>query len=184
MWSIVVLVVVVGGAIGAASAVLRLRERRRRAAHLDYLRPLVQAAGEPELATLDAHARSCHNEGPGPATAEAWYALGCARLAAGQPEPATRAFQLCCHAHAGMESAVLLAFACLKTRAEDMPQFRRIVEETYDEIHRPPIPATHWERDVLTTLGLVSPPPTGSPRTQAKHIDLAALLTSIKQPAT
>jgi len=107
-----------------------------------------QALGGDWIA-LESHAHRCHEAGPGPAAAEAWFALGCTLLDAGKPQQATRPFQLACHAYPGLNAATLLAFACLKTRDDDMPDFPRILAETYAEIRKPQIPAGRWERIFL-----------------------------------
>lgn len=150
LWAAMVAVV----ACAAAGIVLRRRRRddERCAAHVRRLRELAGDGSEAGLRRLEAHARECHERGPGRASAEAWFAYGCALLEAGRPERATRAFQLAAHAHAGLNAAVLFAFACLKTRDSDMPRFAEIVGETYAEIRRPPIPEGRWERTLLAAM--------------------------------
>ncbi len=130
----------------------RLRERARCSAHVRQLRPMLERALRGDIEPLRRHAHECHERGPARAAAEAWYVLGCALLDLQRPEEATRAFQLSCHAHAGLGAAVLLAFACLKTRSSDMPGFVRILLDTYRETGSQPIPAGPWERQVHRIL--------------------------------
>lgn len=129
-------------------------------------------AGRDDIERLRSHARECHERSPGPPAAEAWYVFGCALLNAQRPEEATRAFQLACHAHPGLESATLLAFTCLKTRASDMPELLRLLVETHGEIGSPPLRCGRWERCLLD--GLHTPHPSGE-----RLSDLARALMSL-----
>jgi hypothetical protein len=143
---------VVLAAAGLAAHRRRVSERARCRAHAQELRCLLERARCGNHQPLEQHAHACHERGPGRAAAEAWYALGCALLDQERPEAATRVFQLACHAHAGLSSAVLLAFTCLKTRASDLPNLLRIVLETHAEIGSPRIPGSVWERCFLGGL--------------------------------
>lgn len=172
-------VVGVGTALVAAGAAgLRASSLSRAARRARELAASVHRAGEGDLDRLRAVARRRHEEGPGPAAAEAWFALGCGLLNANRPEEATRAFQLACHSHPGLGSATLLAFACLKTRASDMPEFLRLLVETHAEIGRPRIPETAWESRVLDGLGAACRPPSargGSLATALLRLPLRAV---------
>lgn len=144
--------IIVGAAVAVTAVAAILRRKRegcRCRVHAYDLRLLSDQALGGDWTALESRAHRCHEAGPGPAAAEAWFALGCSLLDTGKPQQATRPFQLACHAQAGMNAAVLLAFTCLKTRNEDMPDFPRILAETYAEIRKPPIPAGRWERIFL-----------------------------------
>ncbi len=143
---------VVAGGIAIIACRRYLREQQRILAHARQLRPLLQRARADDPAPLRSHALDCHEHHPGRAAAEAWFVLGCALLDACRPEEATRPFQLACHAAPGLSSAVLLAFSCLKTRHADMPNLLRILLETYEEIGRPAIPGSAWERAFLAGI--------------------------------
>ena len=130
-------------------------------AHARQLRVWLAGRSAADIEHLRKHVRALHDRAPGAATAEGWYALGCAWLNARNPEAATRAFQLACHAHPGLDSAVLLAFACLRMRGPDMPRLLPILLETYEEIRRPSIPGSAWERLFLRELGAPGADPPG-----------------------
>lgn len=151
-WLVAVTIIV--GVVLAVVALWRgrLREQKRCFVHGQRLRSMLLRASHGDLDALRQYAQTCHEAGPSPVAAEAWFALGCALLDDRQPEEATRAFQIACHTHPGLESATLLAFACLKTRASDMGEFLRIVVETYSEIGQPRIPGSAWEREVLAAI--------------------------------
>lgn len=148
----VAIAIIVFGVAGLIFRGCRLRERSRCVAHARQLRSLLQRARSGDMGPLRAHANACHERGPGPEAAEAWFSLGCALLDRQRPEDATRTFQLACHAHAGLASATLLAFTGLKVRAEEMPDLARRVVETHAELGRPAIPGSGWERQFLRAL--------------------------------
>lgn len=148
-WVIAAVVAVGACVVGA----LLIRQRAAATeAHLRRLAAMIADGSPASIERLAQHAHDCHRAGPGRTAAEAWYALGCALLNAYEPERATRAFQLACHAHPGLDTAALLAFACLKTRREDMPNLAKIVIETQPEVRRLRVPASRWEQRVLAGL--------------------------------
>ncbi len=138
--------------IGAIARRSLIRERARCAAHARQLRALMQRARNGDPAPLRAHVKASHERGPGRESAEAWLVLGYTLLDSGKPEEATRAFQVACHACPGLNTAILLAFTCLKTRAADMPTFLPRLLETYADLHHPLIPGSRWEKVLLGGL--------------------------------
>jgi hypothetical protein len=150
LWLIVAALIAGTGAM--ALGWQQLRERSRCVVHARQLHAWLAGGTAADVEQLKRHARELHDRASGAAAAEAWYALGCALLDARNPEEATRAFQLACHAHPGLESAVLLAFACLRIRGADMPRMLPILLETYEETKRPAIPGSAWERVLLREL--------------------------------
>lgn len=75
--------------------------------------------------------------------------LGCAWLDRDQCERAARPFQMAYHADAGCESAMVLAFACMKVSQRNTDQFLPTLIETWNEVGRPCLPKSSREREML-----------------------------------
>lgn len=87
-----------------------------------------------------------------PTTAPAWYLLGCALLREGHTKRAARAFGMAHHADCRLESAALLAFACLKAKEGPDSDILEQIGQTWFEMKRPDLRA-HWEdRTMLSGL--------------------------------
>jgi len=86
---------------------------------------------------------------PGRERAAGLIMQGCGWLDQGSPKRAARPFQIAYHAEPAYEVASMLAFACVKADDEGSDDLLATVIETWDEVGRPDLGASTWERALL-----------------------------------
>jgi hypothetical protein len=147
---IVGIAVVVAATIIAGAAVQTYARRHRQFAEVCRRWTSATPAGREEAmrSMLDAS----YPNGP------AWYLCGCACLSQYRCKQAARAFGMAHHADSNLETAALLAFACLKASDGEASDLIEQITMTWDEMKRPDVLRWRDDRMVLDCLAATSGP--------------------------
>jgi hypothetical protein len=142
-------------AAGAIHGACSVRHRRRQ--YAEAARVWRETPAERRLDALRALLARRETNAP------AWYLTGVELLRAGDTKEAARAFGMAHHADCGLESAALLAFACLKAAPGLDSDVVQQMAVTWHEMREPAIPAHRDERELLTCLEAAAPAPRDLP---------------------
>jgi hypothetical protein len=137
-------IVLLGAAAAAVSAAGGLRRRRRR--YVEAAKLWRETPGERRLDALRGLLSNLELHGP------AWYLIGVEHLRAGDTKEAARAFGMAHHADCDLESAALLAFACLKAAPGAESDIVEQIIATWREMKQPALPARDAERRLLACV--------------------------------
>jgi len=144
-------IVLLGAAAGAVSAAGCLRRRRRR--YVEAAKLWRETPGERRLDALRGLlAGGSAGASPSQLNGPAWYLIGVEHLRAGDTKEAARAFGMAHHADCDLESAALLAFACLKAAPGAESDIVEQIIATWREMKQPALPARDAERRLLACV--------------------------------
>lgn len=141
MWWLVCMLA--AGAVGLLAGLLRWRIRV-----LNWRKHVRQLAGS----TDNHHVAAL----PSP---EAHFLRGCETLQSGHVPHAVHDFRRAYHGCPSYESAVLLAFTCMKMSDADMPRLLELLLETQAEMRRTDLPSCHREDRFLRLIAPPGEPP-------------------------
>lgn len=157
MWAWIVAAVLLCILFAGATALLRnsleCRKRYTQAANVWHTTPAQQRVQA--LVELSADQNP---SGP------AWFLIGCVHLQQHRTRQAARAFGIAHHSDCNLETAALLAFACLKAaEGEDSDIVEQIIS-TWNEMRQPDVQRRREDRFLLACLEATSDrPPALSP---------------------
>lgn len=145
MWVWIVAAIVLFVAIPIAAAVIRAT-RKSRIQYAEASRLWRQTPTAQRVQALSASAPDAEPNGP------AWYLIGCAHLHEYRTKQAARAFGIAHHADCNLETAALLAFACLKAAdGKDSDIVEQIIT-TWREMKQPDVLRQKQDRLLLACL--------------------------------